>query len=74
LPLPATTLLTTTDGSTPAFATICLKGSSTARSTIRIPASWSAFSPLTLAIASRARIKATPPPATIPSSTAALVA
>src|SRR5690606_20119417 len=73
LPLPSRTLATTTLGSSPAFATIWRRGSSTARRTMRTPASWSGLSPLTL-IAARARSRATPPPGTMPSSTAARVA
>jgi len=66
--------LTTSEASIPALATICLKGSSIALKTIRIPASWSALSPLTFLIASMVLKRATPPPGTIPSSTAARVA
>ncbi|NBU50978.1 MAG: hypothetical protein EBS47_13080, partial [Betaproteobacteria bacterium] len=49
--------------SSPQLATICRSGSSTARITILMPASWSAFKPLT-ATEARARSSATPPPAT----------
>jgi len=66
--------VTTTLGSSPVLATIWRSGSSIARSTILMPASWSVFSPFRPAIACLARISATPPPATMPSSTAARVA
>ena len=67
-------MATTTLPSPPAFATIVLIGDSTALETIWIPVSSSLFSPLSFSSTALALTKATPPPATIPSSTAALVA
>src|ERR1700694_5270048 len=68
------TLSTMTPPSRPALTAICLRGSSTARATIRAPV---ASSPSSFSAASRmrawARSRATPPPATTPSSTAAFV-
>ena len=60
--------------SSPALAIICLKGSSAALLTIEIPVTSSSLRPLILSKVSIALSSATPPPATIPSSTAALVA
>ena len=66
------TLFTTTPASNPAFSAICLKGALKALSTIAAPiASSPCRSSLILAFA---LISAAPPPITIPSSTAALVA
>ncbi|MNK86026.1 hypothetical protein D3C87_1059260 [compost metagenome] len=73
-PEPSATLATTTEPSRPAFSTIVLNGASTARETIWIPVASSALSAFKSAKASLALNKATPPPATIPSSTAARVA
>ena len=63
-----------TEGSSPAFATICLNGSSIAFLSILIPISWSELSAFNLSVAVLALNKAVPPPGTTPSSTAALVA
>ena len=50
------TLLTTTDGSSPALSTIWRSGSSRARSTISMPASWSWLSPFRpLSVGARAQ-------------------
>ncbi len=73
-PFPSRTLATITLPSNPAFSTICLSGSSAARVIILIPVCSSSLSPFSLANLSVALIIATPPPGTIPSSTAALVA
>src|SRR5438876_983365 len=69
----ALTFSTMTLPSRPAFSTICLMGSSSARLTIWAP-TFSSPSILSLSIALLARSRATPPPGTIPSSTAARVA
>ena len=53
---------------------ICLNGSSSARFTIAIPVFSSSLIPFNLSKATIERIYAVPPPGTIPSSTAALVA
>ena len=68
------TFATITDPSNPAFATICLKGSSTALFMILIPVCSSLFSALIFERECVALTIDTPPPGTIPSSTAALVA
>ena len=60
--------------SPPAFSTIVLMGASIAFSTIWIPVFSSAFSDLSFANLSFVLTRATPPPTTIPSSTAARVA
>ena len=73
-PEPSATFATTTEPSRPAFSTIVLNGDSTARDTIWIPVASSALSALIVLSAFLALNKATPPPATIPSSTAARVA
>ncbi len=68
-------LMITTEGSAPALSTMMRSGSSRARITILTPAFWSSLSPLILpSSACLARMNATPPPATTPSSTAARVA
>src|SRR2546421_5568 len=69
----ALTLSTTTEPSSPAFSTIWRIGSSRARRTMLTPVLSSPES-LRLSRASDARSSATPPPGTIPSSTAARVA
>ena len=71
---PSKTFAITTEPSPPAFSTMVLNGDSTALFTIWIPVASSAFSDFNFAKAAFALTKATPPPATIPSSTAALVA
>ena len=72
--LPSITLEITTAPSPPALETIVRKGASIARFTICTPVASSAFSVLIFSRAFLARTSATPPPATIPSSTAARVA
>src|SRR5208283_1119065 len=67
-------LPTTIEPSTPAFSTIWRIGASSALSTMLMPAWTSAFSSLSLRTADLARKSATPPPGTMPSSTAAFVA
>src|SRR2546422_13997 len=69
----AFTFSTTTLPSSPAFSTICRIGSSSARRTILAP-TFSSPSSLSFSSALAARSSATPPPGTIPSSTAARVA
>src|SRR5919108_512137 len=68
------TLFTTTEPSTPAFSAIWRTGSSRARSTIAAPVRSSGSSNPSRLIASDALRSATPPPGTMPSSSAALVA
>ena len=72
-PLLSFTLFTTTESSKPAFLTIILHGASRALFKISAPTASSADRPF-ISIASIERSSATPPPATIPSFTAALVA
>ena len=67
-------MATTTEPSPPAFSTIVLTGASKALEIICMPVSSSSFEALILSNSFLDLIKATPPPATIPSSTAALVA
>src|SRR5262249_42838746 len=67
-------LPTTIEPSTPEFSAIWPNGDSKALSTMLIPACTSGFSSWMRPTAFLARSKATPPPATIPSSTAARVA
>src|SRR5262245_46696383 len=67
-------LPTTIEPSTPEFSAIWRTGDSKALSTMLIPACTSGFSSWMRPTAFLARSKATPPPATIPSSTAARVA
>ncbi|CDB26637.1 secreted protein [Firmicutes bacterium CAG:552] len=68
-------VLITTLPSTPALSAICLMGSIRALRTICAPVFSSPLSPLTVfSTLGIALIRATPPPGTIPSSTAALVA
>ena len=73
LPFSDLILSTTTDASSPALSTICLMGASIAFKAIEIPMFWSSLSPLRPSDDCNALIKATPPPGTTPSSTAALV-
>ena len=73
-PLPSNTFATTTEPSPPAFSTIVLKGDSIALEIICIPVASSKFSLLIFYSTFLVLNNATPPPATIPSSTAALVA
>ena len=72
-PVPSLTLLTTIEPSTPAFCEIWRSGSSIARRTIVTPNCCSCDS-LRPSSALCARSRATPPPGTTPSSTAARVA
>ena len=72
--MPSKTLFKTTEPSPPAFSTIILKGASTALLIICTPVVSSKFTVVIFSKTFFARTKATPPPATIPSSTAALVA
>src|SRR5215208_7006662 len=65
---------TTIEPSTPEFSAICRIGASSAFRTMLMPAWISGFSSLSLATACLARSRTTPPPGTIPSSTAARVA
>jgi len=67
------TWLTITAASNPAFEAMMRSGSSNALRTINAP-SFSSSSSLSASITLCARSNATPPPATIPSSTAARVA
>src|SRR5258707_217060 len=67
-------LPTTIEPSTPEFSAICRIGASSARSTMLMPDWTSSLSLVSLPIAALARNSATPPPETMPSSTAALVA
>src|SRR6202161_1722191 len=67
-------LPTTIEPSLPAFSAIWRIGASRAFKTMLIPACSSAFSLLSLETAILARSSATPPPGTMPSSTAARVA
>jgi hypothetical protein len=62
------------DPSNPEFEQIVLHGILHASLTILTPISWSKFSPLRVLSAVDAYKSATPPPGTIPSSEAALVA
>jgi len=73
LPFSSLTRLTITEPSTPALLAICLVGSTRDFLMISTPVAKSpvSFKPFSFV---RARIRATPPPGTIPSSTAALVA
>ena len=64
----------TTDPSPPAFSTIVRKGDSIAFATILIPVCSSRLSAFNFSKTDIALTSATPPPATIPSSTAARVA
>ena len=64
---------TTTAPSSPALATICRSGSSSARRTMFAPIASSPWS-FRASTAGTQRTRATPPPGTIPSSTAARVA
>src|SRR3990167_5416507 len=73
-PFSSLTFPTTMDPSHPAFAAIPLKGSSSALLTMLTPAFSSSSAPWNPSTAFIALMRATPPPATIPSSTAALVA
>src|SRR6266852_2336867 len=63
-----------TEPSLPAFRQICLMGSSSALRTIATPVAWSSFRPSAPSSFFCAFSSTVPPPATIPSSTAALVA
>ncbi len=72
--LEESTFSTTREPSTPALATICLMGSCRALRIMSTPTCWSWLSPLTLSSTFRQRSSATPPPGTMPSSTAARVA
>src|SRR5260370_664070 len=72
-PFSAFAFSTTTLPSSPAFSTIWRMGSSSARLTIMAP-TFSSPSSLRLSMTIAARSRATPPPGTIPSSTAARVA
>ncbi|ESY98109.1 hypothetical protein X737_39830 [Mesorhizobium sp. L48C026A00] len=63
----------TIDASAPALAAIWRAGACSARRTMAMPAVWSELAPVTV-MASEALSKATPPPGTMPSSTAARVA
>jgi hypothetical protein len=72
-PVPFLTFSTTIEPSTPALWAIWRVGSSTARRTILTPYCRSS-SNFTLSSAASARISATPPPGTMPSSMAARVA
>jgi len=72
--LPSNTLLITTLPSPPAFSTIVRKGASMALFTICTPVVSSKFSVVIFSKTDFALTRATPPPATIPSSTAARVA
>ena len=67
------TLSNTTEASSPALSVICLKGDSIALRAMLIPTFWSSLSPSRPSISCWALTSATPPPATTPSSTAALV-
>ena len=67
-------LPTTIEPSTPEFSAIWRIGASSALSTMLMPACTSEFSLVSLPTALRARSSATPPPGTMPSSTAARVA
>ena len=69
-PVPAATLRTTSEGSTPAFWAITRIGFSIARRTMSTP-SFSSPSSLSESSALPARSSATPPPGTTPSSSAA---
>src|SRR3990167_2491964 len=71
-PFPFLILSSTTEPSAPAFWAIQRAGSSSAFCTIRTPI-FSSSGTLRLARLAEARISATPPPGTIPSSTAARV-
>ena len=71
---PSRTFDTTTDPSPPEFSTIVLKGVSIALFTIWIPVASSAFDDFNFSNSFFEFRRATPPPATIPSSIAALVA
>src|SRR4051812_3580431 len=68
------TSLTTTEPSSPAFSAIWRSGSSSARRTIRAPVFSSSIAMASRLIASLASSSATPPPGTMPSSSAARVA
>ncbi len=74
LSFPSETFATTTEPSRPAFSTIVRNGASTAREIICIPVASSALLAFSFVKTAFALSKATPPPATIPSSTAARVA
>src|SRR5260221_258493 len=63
-----------TEPSLPALEQICLMGSSSALRTIATPVAWSSFRPSAPSSFFCAFSSTVPPPATIPSSTAALVA
>jgi hypothetical protein len=67
------TLPTTIEPSTPAFSAIWRIGACSARRMMLTPASWSSLSPLAFRDFA-AHSSATPPPGTMPSSTAARVA
>jgi hypothetical protein len=68
------TLPTTIEPSAPAFSAIWRIGDSIARRTMLMPAWTSALSDLSFSTARLERRSATPPPGTMPSSTAARVA
>merc|ERR1719339_924742 len=68
------TLLTMTEASSPAFVAIWNRGLVRAYLTISIPFLWSSLTAVIPSKTDRHLMRATPPPGTIPSSTAALVA
>merc|ERR1719225_621160 len=70
----STTLLTMTLASSPAFVAICMRGCLSACLIISIPFFWSSLAGVRVFRTGRQRSRATPPPGTMPSSTAALVA
>ena len=74
LPLRFLISITTTLPSYPPFIARCLAGYSMARLMISTPICSSSFAPLTASIAFKQRSNATPPPGTMPSSTAARMA
>src|SRR6201996_8622414 len=70
----SSTLPTTIEPSTPAFSAIWRIGACRARRTMAMPAVWSSLSPVRPSRIFDAFSRATPPPGTMPSSTAARVA